>query len=66
MSMDDPIYKAQAFEIAEMAENIKALEAENAKLRSVIDDIIEVVEVSDPALVSFIIKRMKIAGIEIE
>jgi len=66
MSMDDPIYKAHVFEIAKMAENIKALEAENAKLRSVIDDIIEVVEVSDPALVSFIIKRMKIAGIEIE
>lgn len=35
------------------------LEAENAKLREVIDDITEVVEFSDPALVEFIAKRME-------
>ena len=41
------------------------LKAENAKLREVIDDITEVVEVSDPALVEFIAKRMKRARIEV-
>jgi len=34
-------------------------EPENAKLREVIDDITEVVEFSDPALVEFIAKRME-------
>jgi len=37
---------------------------ENKKLREVIDDITEVVEVSDPALVEFIAKRIKRARIE--
>ena len=31
--MNDPIYEAQAYEIAKMARSISALEAENAKLR---------------------------------
>lgn len=31
--MSDPIYEAQAYEIAKMARSISALEAENAKLR---------------------------------
>jgi hypothetical protein len=38
---------------------IKKLKNENDKLREVIDDITEVVEVSDPALVWFIAKRME-------
>lgn len=42
-----------------LRKDIRKLKAENAKLRKVIDDITEVVEVSDPALVRFIAKRMK-------
>ena len=42
-----------------LRKDICKLKAENAKLREVIDDITEVVEVSDPALVWFIAKRMK-------
>lgn len=38
--------------------------SENAKLREVIDDITEVVEVSDPALVQFIAKRMSRIGVD--
>ena len=45
-------------------ENIR-LKAENSKLQKLIDDITEVVEVSDPALVRFIEKRMKRAEIEV-
>lgn len=34
--MSDPIYEAQAYEIAKMARSISALEAENAKLRELL------------------------------
>lgn len=38
--------------------------AENTKLRGVIDEITEVVEANDPALVWFIAKRMKRIRVE--
>lgn len=44
---------------------INQLKAENTKLRKIIDDITEVVEASDPALVQFIAKRMKRVEIEV-
>lgn len=34
--MSDPIYEAQAYEIAKMARSISTLEAENAKLRELV------------------------------
>lgn len=61
----------EKFDVTEWAEsyarkrNAQTVE-ENAKLREVIDDITEVVEDSDPALVQFIAKRMERAGIEVE
>ena len=37
--MSDPIYEAQAYEIAKMARSISALEAENAKLVDVLHEV---------------------------
>lgn len=37
--MSDPIYEAQAYEIAKMARSISALEAENAKLRKLVQEL---------------------------
>lgn len=51
-----------ANQLAKIATDLKT---ENAKLREVIDDITEVVEVSDPALVEFIAKRMQRVRIEV-
>lgn len=45
---------------------VNKLKTENAKLREVIDDITEVVEVNDPALVQFIAKRMERVRIEVD
>lgn len=45
-------------ELSDAYGEINRLKAENEKLREVIDDITEVAEVSDPALVRFIAKRM--------
>ena len=42
--MSDPIYEAQAYEIAKMARSISALEAENANLRELADAVKEFVE----------------------
>ncbi len=47
-----------AKEASDKAVEIARLKSENDGLREVIDDITEVVEVSDPALVRFIAKRM--------
>ena len=47
-------------------DRVRKAEAESTKLREVIDDITEVVEACDPALVQFIAKRMERAGIEVD
>lgn len=49
----------------ELRLEINQLKADNARLREIIDDITEVVEASDPALVQFIAKRMERVGIEV-
>lgn len=36
--MSDPIYEAQAFEIAKMARSISALESDNDRLRELVAD----------------------------
>ena len=61
-----PEYPITQFQPKDLERDNTRLREENAKLREVIDDITEVVEASDPALVQFIAKRMERAGIEVE
>lgn len=65
--MSDFITNAEfRIEAERLCDENEKLQIENAKLREVIDDIIEVVEVSDPALVEFIVRRMQRVGIEVD
>lgn len=73
--MSDPIYEAQAFEIAKLARSISDLKAENAKLRELVKDLYEWEPDDHPTIRNLnfysdkdtgVCRRMRDLGIEVQ